>query len=78
MAEAPTDLILEQLKLIRATQVEHGQDLAAIKRRLLAVEFNITRICRENAGDADTAMAAILDHDKRLDALEQRLPPLPA
>ncbi len=78
MAEAPTDLIMEQLKLIRATQAEHGQDLAAIKRRLLAVEFNITRIRRENAGDADTAMAAILDHDKRLDALEQRLPPFPA
>ena len=78
MAEAPTDLIMEQLKLIRATLAEHGQDLAAIKRRLLAVEFNITRIRRENAGDADTAMATILEHDQRLDALEQRLPPRPA
>lgn len=78
MAEAPTDLIMEQLKLIRATQAEHGQDLAAIKRRLLAVEFNITRIRRENVEDAETAMAAVLDHDKRLDALEQRLPPFPA
>lgn len=45
--------------------------LARLDRRVLAIEFNITRIRRENAGDAGTASATITDHDERLSRLEQ-------
>ncbi len=77
MSDQP-DLILELLGSIRATQAEHGavlaQHTAVLARldwRILAIEFNITRIRRENAGDAETALATIMDHDERLSRLEQ-------
>ena len=62
MSETPEDLILAQLRAIRSTQAEHSAVLARIERRVLAIECNITRIRRENAGDAETAMATLLTH----------------
>ena len=76
--DEPDNLVLETLRNIRATQAEHtavlaqhSAVLARLDRRVLAIEFNITRIRRENAGDAETAMATILEHDQRLSRLEQ-------
>ncbi len=65
------DLVLELLRGIRATQGEHTAVLARLDRRVLAIEFNITRIRRKNAGDAEMALATIMDHDERLSRLEQ-------
>ncbi len=73
MSDHPDNLILELLRSIRATQAEHTSVLARLDRRVLAIEFNITRIRRENAGDAETALATIMDHDERLNRLEQTI-----
>ena len=78
MSDQPDNLILELLRSIRPTQAEHtavlAQNtavLARLDRRVLAIEFNIARIRRENAGDAETALATLMDHDQRLSRLEQ-------
>ena len=73
MSDHPDNLILELLRSIHATQAEHTAVLARLDRRVLAIEFNITRIRRENAGDAETALATIMDHDERLNRLEQTI-----
>ena len=71
MSDQPDNLVPEPPRSIRATQTEHTAVPARLDRRVLAIEFDITRIRRENAGDAETAMATIPDHDERLGRLEQ-------
>ncbi|WP_428395248.1 hypothetical protein [Lichenicoccus sp.] len=71
MSDTPESLILAQLRAIRVTLAEHSTTLARLDRRVLAIAFNITRIRRENATDAETAMATLLEHDERLSRLEQ-------
>ncbi len=71
MSDQTDNLILEPLRGIRATLADHTAVLARLDRRVLAIEFNITRIRRENAGDAETALSTIMDLDERVSRLEQ-------
>ena len=78
MSDQPESPILDLLRNIRATLAEHTAVLAQhtavlarLDRRVLAIEFNITRIRRENAGDAETALSTIMDLDERVSRLEQ-------
>ncbi len=71
MSDQPDTLILELLRSIPATQAEHAAVLARLDRRMPATGFNIMRIRRDNAGDAETPLATIMDLDERLSRLEQ-------
>ncbi len=71
MSDQPETQILELLRSIRATQAEHTAVLAQLDRRVLATRFNITRIRRETAVDAETALSTIMDLDERVSRLEQ-------
>ena len=71
MGDQPENPILDLLRSIRATQAEHTAVLARLDRRVLATLFNIIRIRRENAGDAETALSTIMDLDERVSRLEQ-------
>ncbi len=73
MSDQPDNLILEPLRSIRSIQARHTAVLARLDRRVLAIEFNIARIRRENAGDPETALATLMDHDQRLSRLEQTI-----
>ncbi len=71
VSDQPDNLVVEPRRGVRATQAEHTDVPARLDRRVPAIECNITRIRRENAGDAETALATIMDHGERLGRLEQ-------
>ena len=78
MSDQPANPILDLLRDIRATQAQHTAVLtqhtavlARLNRRVLATLFDITRIRRENAGDAETMLSTIMDLDERVSRLEQ-------
>ena len=47
--------------------------LARLERHVLATRFNIARIRRETAGDAETALSRNMDLDERVGRLEQAI-----
>lgn len=54
MVDPSYELMLEQLRQIRATQGMHSEQFAEVLHRLSAVEIGLVGLRRETAGDAET------------------------
>lgn len=53
MADATTELILEQFRQIRAILADHGQKLDELLHRVSTLEIGIAGLRRDHAADAE-------------------------
>jgi hypothetical protein len=76
MVDPSYELMLEQLRQIRATQVVHSRRFDEVLHRLSAVEIGLTGLRRDHAGDAEAVahLQARVDRmEGQIDRINQRL-----
>ncbi len=76
MVDPGYELMLEQLRQIRATQAVHSQKFDEVLHRLSALELGQPGMRRERAGDAETValLQARVDRvEGQIDRINQRL-----
>jgi len=64
----PTNLVLEQLRLMRAQSDRMEADIAEIKREIRGFRRNIIAEIYK----ANLTVASFMDHGKRIEALERK------
>ena len=76
MVDASQELLLEQLRQIRATQAVHSRKFDAVLHRLSAVEIGVAGLRRDQAGQAESVayLQALVDRvECQIDRINQRL-----
>lgn len=69
MTEHVENLILEQLRKVRAVQEGHTEKIDELQKRLNGIESQVFRISRENT----STYAELIEDRHRLDSCQKRL-----